>query len=104
VSGARRNASPGPWIYQFGAVYAVSTKGAATTESRILLADRENPSTSPIERDANLRLAAEAPALEKACEAALAILLEHNKHVSNLDGCRTKAVDVLAAALWKARQ
>ena len=45
----------GPWTYQYGAVYA--------GETRIGLADREEPKTRPTERDSNVRLMAAAPDL-----------------------------------------
>lgn len=39
-----------PWAYESGAVYSGKT--------RVLLADRETPGTTPAERDSNLKLAA----------------------------------------------
>lgn len=50
--------TPGPWTYQYGAVYA--------GEVRIGLADREEARTMPTERDSNVRLMAAAPALLEA--------------------------------------
>lgn len=41
--------TPAPWTYKYGSVYY------GDTESRLLLADRNNPDTAPVERDANLR-------------------------------------------------
>jgi len=55
--------TPGTWTYEYGSVYA--------DRGRVLLADRENRETIPMERDANCRLAAAAPDLLKALEAAL---------------------------------
>ena len=49
--------TPRPWIYDSGAVYAENGRG------RIALADRDNPRTKPVERDANARLIAAAPAM-----------------------------------------
>ena len=45
--------SPGQWVVASGAVYSVDGR-------RLLLADRDNPQTWPTERDANIKLAAEA--------------------------------------------
>jgi hypothetical protein len=45
--------TPGTWVVDSGAVY--STDGR-----RLLLADRDNPQTWPTERDANVKLAADA--------------------------------------------
>ena len=58
-------ATPGPWSYGSGAVYHAE-------KGRLILADRENPNTSPAERDTNLRLCAAAPDLLAALESLLA--------------------------------
>lgn len=49
--------TPTPWVYKYGAVYQEDFDGI-NTEKRLLLADRGNPGTTPVERDANLRRAA----------------------------------------------
>jgi hypothetical protein len=45
--------TPGRWEVSSGAVYSVDGR-------RLLLADRDNPQTWPTERDANVKLAADA--------------------------------------------
>ena len=50
--------TPTRWICKFGAVYA--DQGKAENDTRILLADRMEPETSPAERDSNLKLSAHA--------------------------------------------
>jgi hypothetical protein len=54
--------TPGPWVYEYGMV-THPEKGA------LLHADRTNPETRPIERDANARLASAAPDLLAVAEA-----------------------------------
>jgi hypothetical protein len=52
----------GDWVYESGSVYAdrpIDEKGWRT--SRVALMDRENPNTTPMERDANAKLIAAAP-------------------------------------------
>lgn len=46
--------TPTPWVYKYGAVYQEDTDGT-NTEKRLLLADRSEEFTRPVERDANLR-------------------------------------------------
>ena len=58
--------TPGPWQAMFGSVYTNDEK------TRLLQADRDEPNTSPTERDANIRLAAAAPDM-----------LEALKHAAN---------------------
>jgi hypothetical protein len=50
---ARTLPTPGPWVVSSGAVYSEDGKS-------LLLADRNNPQTWPTERDANVKLAADA--------------------------------------------
>lgn len=50
--------TPGDWFVDSGAVYAYDNKRCCG--SRLLLADRDNPQTRPTERDANVKLAADA--------------------------------------------
>lgn len=59
------NTTPRPWTVAYGAIYA--------GESCLLLADRNNPKTNPVERDGNLALA---------CRAANA----HDELVAALEG------------------
>lgn len=66
---AKYDPTPGPWVAQYGAVYD------ASGEVRLLLADREEAETRPVERDANVRLAAAAPDL-LACLQSVACDLE----------------------------
>ena len=54
--------TPGDWTYQDGSVY--SSDGV-----RLLQADRDEPQTAPWERDRNVELAAQAPALLEALRA-----------------------------------
>jgi hypothetical protein len=49
----RTQPTPGKWVVSSGAVYSDDGK-------RLLLADRDNPHTWPTERDANVKLAADA--------------------------------------------
>lgn len=51
--------TPTPWVAQYGAVYA------RDPETRLALMDRENPDTTPTERDANARLIADCVNLVK---------------------------------------
>jgi len=53
--------TPGPWTYEYGAVYHAE-------KGRLILADRDNPNTSPTERDANMRFCAVGPDLLEALE------------------------------------
>lgn len=55
------NPTPGPWVYEYGAIYSPAV-------GRIGLADRDNPLTKPWERDCNARLMAAAPDLLAALE------------------------------------
>ena len=56
--------TPEPWEYSTGAVYAAAPRDDDNYPvNRLLLADRDNESTVPVERDANCRLAADAPKL-----------------------------------------
>lgn len=57
--------TPGPWHFVYGAVYT-TPDGREDGGARIALADREEPRTSPAERDANARLTAAAPELLEA--------------------------------------
>ena len=63
--------TPGPWTYAYGAVYRGGDM-APTSENagvRIAKMDREEPHTTPTERDANTRAIALAPELIQALEA-----------------------------------
>lgn len=55
--------TPGPWLFEYGSVYAGDT--------RIAMADRGEDKTMPTERDNNCRLIAAAPELYEALEALL---------------------------------
>ncbi len=81
--------TPGPWVYTYGAVY--QGDNAETVEEktgRLLLADRDNPHTSPTERDANCRLAASAPDL----------LRQRNELKQALKNCRESMILLAALA------
>jgi hypothetical protein len=56
--------TPGPWIVAYGSIY---------TDSNVCIghADRDEDATRPTERDANVRLMAEAPAMLEALRAAV---------------------------------
>lgn len=61
-----REHTPGPWRYEYGAVYATKApdrEPGARVDVRIGLADREETFTDPSERDANVQLMAAAPEL-----------------------------------------
>ena len=89
----------GPWTYAYGAVYDIH-------ESRLLLADRNNPNTSPCERDRNVQLAAAAPELLGALEA----LYKHCSMIHNVwgEGCNRKeanaAIQAGRDAITKAKE
>ena len=93
--------TPGPWVCHSGAVYQdgpnIWPKGEEDG-SRLLLADRDNPQTSPCERDRNVELAAAAPDLLDACRAALAHLAEPLSDTAS----RENRIDELAAAIAEA--
>lgn len=55
--------TPGPWLYSQGAVYASVRDKEGWPTIRLLLADREESKTRPVERDANTNLASLAPEL-----------------------------------------
>lgn len=72
------NHTPGPWVYAYGAVY-VGTREAVESEERplsLLRAVRDDPRTTPVERDHNARLAAHAPEL-------LDLLAQVSEHVDD---------------------
>ena len=54
--------TPGRYICQYGAIYT------ADGETRIALADRNTPRTTPVERDANMHFLATAPLLLEALQ------------------------------------
>jgi len=71
----------GPWVFSCGAVWAgtLDDRGLpGRRATRLLLADRDNPRTTPWERDRNLKLAASAPELLKALEETLADYAERS--------------------------
>lgn len=60
----RMTRTPGPWTYIFGSVYAGTREQIEETSHRhprLLMADRDEPQTTPVERDRNTQLAAHAP-------------------------------------------
>lgn len=63
------NHTHGPWICEYGSVYTANGK-------RLLQADREEPATMPIERDANVRLAAAVPDMLEALEEIARCIIE----------------------------
>ena len=65
--------TPKPWIYEGGCVYSKES-------GRIALADRENPGTSPAERDRNMELCAAAPEMLEALAAAKEALQHHGHY------------------------
>lgn len=54
--------TPEPWVFAYGAVYREDTLHDESS-IRLLLADRNEAHTTPVERDANCRLAAASPEL-----------------------------------------
>ena len=63
----RSDFTPGPWHYCGGSIY-MRRDVEGYGESCVANMDRENPETSPVERDANARLIASAPSLFSALE------------------------------------
>jgi len=71
--------TPGPWRYEYGAVYADSRdekEPGMVVTVRLVLADREDNNTGPTERDANLRLTAAAPEMRDALNYLLRAYIE----------------------------
>lgn len=60
--------TPGPWHMAYGAVYKAGLVDGKESEDAICIghADRNEPTTRPTERDANVRLMAAAPELYEA--------------------------------------
>jgi len=78
----------GPWKVENGSVYTHDQK-------RIALMDREEPQTSPIERDTNAQLIASAPDMLEVLEAVLAMV--DNGAAQNISG------DSIARVVRKAK-
>jgi len=87
------NPTPGEWIVSCGAIYAEGNRGC------LLLADRENPRTLPTERDANIRLAANAVNFLRNLERTFGPLID-----SNEDYPGTDAVDDVIKLVQDARK
>jgi hypothetical protein len=84
--------SPGQWGVADGAVYSIDGR-------RLLLADRNNPQTWPTERDANVRLAAEAHNLLQEIVDAYGPIMDNDEPYPGCD-----AVDDMADIVRKARR
>jgi hypothetical protein len=89
--------TPGPWAYEFGAVYGADEDGISI---RLLLADRGEESTSPTERDRNLQLAAAAPEMLEVLSALCAI--QESGDVASWAGEWDKARAIIAKATGSA--
>lgn len=87
--------TPGSWVFAYGSVYREDTLHDESS-IRIALMDRNEPHTTPCERDANARLIAAAPDLLAACEAALR-RLEH--YTADTETCDLGVPDERALAL-----
>lgn len=92
--------TPGPWVFAYGAVYRADTLHDESS-IRIALMDRNEPHTTPVERDANARLIAAAPELYSACQAALVWHLTADDEKSWTSG-RLAVAETLRRALAKA--
>ena len=93
----RTEHTPGPWAYEYGAVYAGDVKIGG--------ADRDETTTRPVERDANARIMGAGLALLEAAET-LEGRIDHMEDCAQrlhaASGCSC-AVGDLAAAIDKAR-
>lgn len=91
--------TPGSWVFAYGSVYREDTLHDESS-IRIALMDRNEPHTTPCERDANARLIAAAPDLLAACEAAM---LLYDLPNIDLAGSAQVVRDQIKAAIAKAK-
>jgi dimeric dUTPase (all-alpha-NTP-PPase superfamily) len=90
--------TPGPWMVAYGSVYTANTK-----EVRIANMDRSEPSTSPVERDANAQLIAAAPIMLEALEETEATMSNWYVVIAERFGILSKEVDEFYAMKDKIR-